>query len=100
MYIFKSSTTPQDAEDAENDITPRSSDPIADQIKNWLKTNLGTSEYSGQLIASTNKAGYNFMLYEDLEYSTGIVNSYVVKQALSVTSFILGVLLQEDDSAS
>lgn len=81
--------------DTENGITPRSSAPIADQMKNWLKTNFGTSEYTGTLITSTNIAGYNFMLYEDLEYSTGVVNSYVVKQALSVTSFVLGVLQQQ-----
>lgn len=80
-------------ENHESDIMRLSSDPIADAMVNWLKNhkNICSSEYTGKVIASTNKAGINFMMYEDLELHAGVSNTYIVAIAMSVASFILKI---------
>ena len=68
-----------------------SSDPFENYYLNWIESTYG-SPYSMKNIYTGYRGANILFIYETLEYSAGRVNTYYVKAAISIASFIINAL--------
>ena len=75
-----------------NTNTARSSSNTDEEFKSVLADYLGTEEYTNRIIQTSSRHQYLFHLYESVSFSVTKKNLYFIAKAISVASFITGVL--------
>ena len=75
-----------------NTSNVRSSSNTDEEFKSVLADHLGTGEYTNRIIQTSSRHQYLFHLYESVSFSVTQKNLYFIANAISVASFITGVL--------
>ncbi len=74
------------------DAQPYAADPYVSQLTQKLQNIVGTAPYTGTIVATAYKGSLIFHVYQDLAYYASVANLFQLAQAMSVASFITGVL--------